>query len=143
MEPINTFSTDEKQNLTCPSYVCKPGAKLYGIVNADGLIEYLKEPIEVDETFIDIAYKGREPEKRFRFSGACAKSGCKQWNTAEHECGLINNVIDIIGNDELSELQYCGIRSKCRWYEQKKGLACAQCNEVIRNIEMKIIGIED
>lgn len=143
METLNNTKPEDTENLLCPSYVAKPGAKLYGIINADGFIDYLKEPMEIDETFVKEANKGREPEKRFRFAGNCAKSGCKQWDGTSKECGLVDQIIDIIGNEESFQLQDCAIRSKCRWFSQRKGLACSQCNEVIRNIEMKIMGIEE
>jgi len=127
----------------CPSYYAKPGAQLYGIVNGGGFIDYLQSTIEIDETFVEEAYKGRDPEKRFRFAGKCAKNGCKQWAGKGKECGLIEKVIDIVGNAENEELQHCPIREKCRWYAQKRGLACAQCNEMIRNLETKALEIEE
>jgi hypothetical protein len=133
---------NDSDNSYCPSYAVKPGAKLYGIVNENGFINYLKSPIEINQDFIEEAYKGREPEKRFRFAGNCSKSGCNQWNGTSKECGLVDQLIDIIGNEESIQLQDCPIRSKCRWFSQRKGHACAQCNEVIRDIEMKIIGVD-
>ena len=135
------MSKDE--NKLCPSYVPKPGAQLYGIVNASGFINYLNSTLEINETFIEEASKGRELDKRFRFAGNCAKSGCKQWDGQGKQCGLIDTIIQIIDNPEPQELAYCPIRSQCRWFAQRKGLACAQCNEVIRNIEMKMIEIQE
>lgn len=123
----------------CPSYYAKPGAELYGIVNKSGFIDYLQSTIEIDETFVEEAQKGRDPEKRFRFAGNCAKSGCTQWNDGSKGCGLIDKVIDIVDNKENVELQHCPIRESCRWFAQRKGLACAQCSEVIRNLEMKAL----
>lgn len=135
--------TKATENLLCPSYVCKPGAQLYGVVNSNGFIDYLKATLEVEEAFVEEANKGRDPGKRFRFAGNCAKSGCKQWNSSEKECGLIDTVIEVVGNEQPEELQYCPIRSNCRWFRQRKGMACAQCNEVIRNIEMKMIETDE
>jgi hypothetical protein len=65
-------------NLLCPSYVCKPDALLYGIVNSSGFIDYLKSTMEVTESFVEEASKGRAPEKRFRFAGNCANNGINQ-----------------------------------------------------------------
>ncbi|MBI5915293.1 MAG: hypothetical protein HY842_07945 [Bacteroidetes bacterium] len=121
--------------MLCPSYVCKPGAQLYGVVNAGGFIDYLKATIEIDESFVEEAYKGRDPEKRFRFAGNCAKSGCSHWSKGEHECGLIGRVIEMMDKPEEAELRPCPIRYQCRWFRQRGGLACAQCNEMIRNLE--------
>ncbi len=128
-----------EENLLCPSYVCRPGVQLYGIVNSKGFIDYIKATIEIDETFVEEAHKGREPEKRFRFAGNCAKRGCKHWESNERECSLIDKLVEAIDNAESGILQPCPIREKCRWFRQRKGLACAQCNEVIRNIEVKVL----
>ena len=130
-----------QQNLLCPNYYGKPGAELFGVVNSSGFIDYLKSTIEVNETFMEEANKGRHPEKRFRFAGNCAKSGCNHWSGKKHACGLIDQVIDVIGNEEQSELPECPIRKKCRWFQQRGDLACAQCNELIRNLETKALHI--
>lgn len=130
------------ENLLCPSYVCKPNAQLYGIVNANGFIDYLKSTLEVTDSFVEEARKGREPEKRFRFAGNCAKNGCNQWDQPNQECGLIDKITEIVANPESSELQHCPIREKCRWFRQRGALACAQCSEVIRNLETRLVDTE-
>ena len=135
MEAPNQFDNQESNHLLCPSYYCKPGAMLYGIVNAKGFIDYLKATIEVDDFFVEEAYKGRDPDGRFRFAGNCAKNGCTHWENQQNECGLIDQVIELIDNPEQEKLKPCPIRSDCRWFRQRKGLACAQCNEMIRNLE--------
>jgi hypothetical protein len=122
------------ENLLCPSYHCKPGASLIGIINEEGKVDYLNTPLVIDETFVTEAKKGRNPDFRFRFSGNCAKTGCGQWQAEGSKCGLINKLIDGFGNEETA-LQPCPIRSKCRWYAQEGGLACANCNEVMRQSE--------
>jgi len=127
------------KDLQCPSYICKPDAEIFGIVNSFGFIDYLKSTIKVDETFIDEASKGRAPEKRFRFAGKCAKTGCKQWANNSSTCSLVDKVIDVINNEEANELPSCPIRNNCRWFAQRKGLACSNCNEIIRNLESKLL----
>ena len=135
MENSNQSNNQKSNNLLCPSYPVKPGAKLYGIVNSKGFIDYLQATIEIDETFVEEAAKGRDPDKRFRFAGNCAKNGCKHWEGQQSKCGLIGNIIELVDNPETAELKPCPIRSNCRWFHQRGGLACAQCNEMIRNLE--------
>ena len=130
---------NNKSRKLCPSYAAKPGAQLFGVVNRNGFIDYLESTLEVNHAFLEEATKGRSPEERFRFAGNCAKSGCNQWNRENEQCGLIDKIITIVDNDGTTELQPCPIRERCRWYSQRQGLACAQCNEVIRNIEMNIV----
>ncbi len=128
--------TKNNENYLCPSYVAKPGAELFGIINSNGHVDYLNTTIAINEDFIARANKGRTPEKRFRFAGNCAKSGCKQWKN--HECGLVHDIVEIIENPVSEALQHCPIRQRCRWYMQRAEQACAQCNEVVRNIETQL-----
>jgi|SRR5690606_29578108 len=136
------MEASNKNDTLCPSYVTKPGAQLFGIVNANGFINYLENTLVINESFIEEASKGKDPGARFRFAGNCAKSGCNHWDGTGHQCGLINTMIALVGNEESEALQHCPIRAKCRWYAQQKGLACAQCNEIIRNIETKMVALE-
>lgn len=129
----------DSKKLLCPSYVCKPGAQLFGIVNSSGFVDYLNTTLEVNEEFVKEANKGRAPEKRFRFAGNCAKNGCNQWDKEGSQCGLIDTVVEVFDKSNSQELQTCAIRDKCRWFAQKKELACHNCNEVIRNIEIKML----
>ncbi|NMM49826.1 hypothetical protein [Marinigracilibium pacificum] len=122
--------------------MAKPGAKLFGIVNTNGFIDYLKATIEIDETFVEEAAKGRPPEQRFRFAGNCAKNGCKQWNGKKGACGLIDNIIEFNDNRDVKDLNPCAIRERCRWFAQRGARACSNCNDVIRNLETELLEIE-
>ncbi len=138
-EKGNAGSPNWEPNLSCPSYVCKPGAQLFGIVNADGGINYLHEVIPIDSFFVEQAHKGRQPEKRFRFAGACAQTGCKHWDYPESQCGLVGELIELWDADEPETLQPCAIRPTCRWFAQRGGQACATCTHVIRNPEIQFV----
>lgn len=131
--------TTPAQNLLCPSYVAKPGATLFGIVNAEGKIDYLPEAVEIDKTFVDEAKKGRTPEARFRFAGNCAKSGCHQWDKEGHNCSLVGRIVNALDRPVQAALQDCAIRDRCRWFAQEGASACANCNEVMRNIETRLL----
>lgn len=127
------------ENFLCPSYIAKPGASLFGIVNAEGKIDYLPEAIKVDETFVTEAKKGRSPESRFRFAGTCVKGSCHQWDHEGHQCSLVGNIVRALDKPIQAILQDCAIRSRCRWFAQQGSLACANCNEVMRNVETKLL----
>jgi len=134
---------EQNRTLLCPSYTCKPGAKILGIVNASGFINYLQSTIEIDKTFVEEANKGRLPEKRFRFAGNCTKNGCKQWDKTDSQCGLIDTIVEVFDKPPQSELQHCPIRERCRWFAQRKKTACYNCNEVIRKLETKVLSRTD
>lgn len=52
-------------NKLCPSSPMEKGALLMGLVDAQGQIEYLGNPIPINKKFIKIANKGRSPGKDF------------------------------------------------------------------------------
>jgi len=117
----------------CPSYTCKDGSILLGVVMRHGRVAFSADRIIVNQEFVDIAREGRSPEKRFRFGGQCIQSGCKQWTG--NRCGVIDSVIE----EEKERLDYsslpeCSIRPECRWFDQRGAEACAICPEVITDL---------
>lgn len=123
--------------LLCPSYISKPGAQLFGIQNSDGKISYLKESIPVDQTFVAAAQLGRPAEERFRFAGKCIERGCHQWSDTQQQCGLAGAIIARMNMPLSNASEHCPIRSRCRWFAQNGMLACANCSEIVRNLEVK------
>jgi len=124
-------------SLLCPSSIAKPGAALFGVQTAAGQIEYLEQPIVVDQTFVDKARQGRAPEERFRFASNCAKSGCGHWDSGQSGCSLVGKVVDAMNRKAAETLGACAIRTNCRWYHQEGALACASCDEVVRNVRIQ------
>jgi hypothetical protein len=105
---------------------------LLGIVQSDGRVCLTDQKITIDKQFVQIANRGRTPEKRFRFAGRCIEGGCKQWK--EERCGVIDSIMEIISPTEPLVLPDCPIRSECRWYKQWKGRACSVCPDVITDL---------
>lgn len=117
----------------CPSYTCKDGAVLLGVVMRDGRVAFSADRIVVNEEFVEIARAGRTPEKRFRFGGQCIEGGCNQWTGKR--CGVIDKVIETAsGSAETSDLPECSVRSECRWFYQSGADACAVCPDVITDL---------
>jgi hypothetical protein len=75
-----TFAVPKRNtSVLCPSSECSENAILLGIVNKNGRISFLGEKkIIIENEFVQIARKGRTPEKRFRFADGCMKGACKQ-----------------------------------------------------------------
>lgn len=121
-------------SLLCPSSVAKPGAALFGVQNASGHIEYLDESIIVDKTFVETARQGRVPEERFRFASNCAKNGCGHWAGEGPGCGLVGKIVEAMNRKAETTLVACAIRDQCRWYHQQGPVACANCDEIVRNL---------
>ena len=118
------------ENKMCPSSTCHTGALLLGVVQADKKVILLPTPMKVTEDFVEKAVKAGDPEKRLRFAGQCAKSGCSQWTGTR--CGVIDKALDYmkeaIDNTPLPE---CSIRPECRWYSQSGADACKVCPFII------------
>lgn len=123
----------KKLQHTCPSSIAQPGAMLLGLVNAEGVVDILPQPLEVTEAFIQEARKnGDELEKRFRFSNRCLEHGCGQWK--EGGCGVVQSLAAV--NEKLDgtgNLPVCNIRINCRWYAQEGGKACKVCPFIVTN----------
>ena len=119
--------------LMCPSSLAKPNAELFGVLDASGQVEYLEQSIQIDETFIDAAKEGRNPEEIFRFASNCIKNGCHQWDSNHQGCGLVGRIIENMNKKAQENLVHCAIRPRCRWYHQEAEQACMNCNEVVRN----------
>ncbi|RRB18062.1 hypothetical protein [Larkinella knui] len=129
----------KEASLLCPSYLAKPGVRLFGIVRADGRVSFLQQPLVIDATFVAAARRGRPPEERFRFAGKCVRNGCHQWSEAKQVCTLVDRLIDQLEKTAVENLPGCPIRSRCRWFHQRGATACAQCDEVIRHHEMTFL----
>ncbi|QDK82382.1 hypothetical protein EXU85_28745 [Spirosoma sp. KCTC 42546] len=126
-------------SLLCPSSTAKPGAALFGVQTATGHVEYLDEPIIIDQTFVETARQGRTPEERFRFASPCAKTGCGHWDSGQAGCGLVGKIVEVMNRKAEATLVACAIRDRCRWYHQDGDNACANCDEVVRNIRTQTI----
>jgi hypothetical protein len=130
---VSTSSGAGPAERTCPSSSCEPGAKLIGVVNADGTVGYVSPPLEIDVDFVERARQGRTPEKRFRFASPCVEARCAQWTGSR--CGVIDTVLSTPDRPPVPErLPRCGIRSSCRWYAQSGAEACAVCPLVVTDL---------
>lgn len=127
---------EQEDRILCPSARCQSGSVLLGIVETDGHVSFLgREKIIIDEQFVQIAKKGRPPEKRFRFANTCIKSGCKQWT--DGRCGVIDSIFRFYPKQpETPDLPICSIRQHCRWYKQSGSHACAVCPDVITDLTL-------
>ena len=122
-----------KEPVLCPSSRCEDGHILLGVVQADGTVGFLSERMTLGLEFVEIASKGRRPEKRFRFASTCVKTACRQWKGGR--CGVIDQVLDSVPAALRStRLAQCSIRDQCRWHQQEGDEACTVCPLVITDL---------
>ncbi len=102
------------------------------MVQADGEIGFLENQVVVDREFAEIAERGRDPEKRFRFSSPCATAACRQWR--DGRCGVIDFAVERAQEAGGRRLPNCSIRERCRWYGQHGAKACQVCPLIITDV---------
>lgn len=128
----------DSENKMCPSATCHSGALLLGVVQSNKTVALLDTPMPVTDEFVEIAVKAGSPEKRLRFAGKCAKSGCLQWTGSR--CGVIDralNYMEGLVENKLGEnilLPECTIRPQCRWFNQTGADACKVCPFIVTDI---------
>lgn len=128
----------KRKSRRSPSARCEEGAILVGIVGENGVVGYITPQIKIDNDFVRQAHVGRAPEKRFRFSQPCIKSGCRQWTGSR--CGVIDRVLGVVEETNVSSdapigvLPKCSIRPQCRWFAQVGRRACTVCPFVVTDL---------
>jgi hypothetical protein len=131
------MTMEASEKILCPSHKCTSGAQLIGIVQADGRVGFLGQPLPIDRNFVEIATQGRPPELRFRFASPCAKSRCANWGGTG--CGIAAGLPKSAAPAE-GNLPNCGIRPQCRWFREQGERACGVCPEVVRGSEERSAG---
>lgn len=124
------MSSEDGQYL-CPSAPAKVGVKILGIVNADGVVEYLGSDFVATSEFVDAAAEVGDPEQRFRFSAPCIHEGCGQWT--DGHCSVPERVREFLDPGDDAALPRCGIRPHCRWFAQDGPAICRICPLVVRS----------
>ena len=120
----------EHDRIMCPSSKAAKNARLLGVRQEDGKVAILPQPLQLDDTFIEIASQTAPAEQKFRFTNKCIEAGCAQWTGSR--CGVSDQIVSVI--DQLvtqHELPACGIRPSCRWFRQNGADACRVCPYVV------------
>ena len=103
---------------------------MLGIVLPNGAIAFARDRIVIDQEFVEIARRGRKPEKRFRFADRCFQGGCQQWTG--DRCRVADALVDDLTPVGIARhLPACGIRPQCRWFHQRGESACHICPEIV------------
>jgi hypothetical protein len=119
--------------LLCPSGpIDEPKARVLGVIDADGRLQFAEQPIVIDERFKELAKKGRNPNLRFRFVTPCIQNACRHWQ--EGRCVVADIVTDEMSAPETDPLPPCPVRASCRWFHQRGEAACRICPEVVADI---------
>lgn len=122
----------DKKPLKCPSAKPSESSELFGIVNKEGKVNYLKTPLKINASFIDTVSSNTAPDQRFRFTSKCVESGCKHWKNDSKACNLASDIVSKFKSNS-EPLPFCAIRDACRWYAQEGKKACTGCAFVRRS----------
>jgi hypothetical protein len=121
------------RSLLCPSGpIDEPKARVLGVVGPDGQLRFAEQPIVIDEHFKELAKKGRNPNRRFRFVTPCIQNACIHWQG--ERCVVADIVTDEMEAAETASLPACPVRSACRWFYQRGEAACRVCPGVVADI---------
>ncbi len=112
----------------CPSARCAPGNLLIGIVQGDGGVALLAEPMAVTAQFVATAREGRTPEARFRFADACHRGGCAKWDGAGCSVAAAARAMA----DQVPSASFdCAIRAACQWHRECGAEVCGTCHWIV------------
>jgi len=118
------------RTIMCPSATCDEGALLLGRVAANGNVAFATKRVALDAGTASALRRAGQPERAFRFSSPCARSGCAQWGRGR--CGVIDAVLETPqAAPTPSSLPACIIRPDCRWFIQRGTAACLMCRYVV------------
>jgi hypothetical protein len=123
----------KQRSKSCPSATLSDGAILLGVINTNGSVGFITNPVELTGELFEEIKQQQEPEKRYRFSSACVETGCHQWQNGG--CSVIKKVMH--ANEDISleqQLPDCSIRKSCRWYFQEGAKACSFCPYIITDM---------
>ena len=125
---------DPNDKLSCPSAPHDlPGAKVFGVVLGDETapqVAYLAKQTVLDPG-LDLAGQGVDPGHAFRFTGACAQSGCGQWS--QGGCRLGRDIAARM-KPVVDAAPACTIRATCRWFAENGVSACLRCPQVTTRV---------
>lgn len=115
----------------CPSAQLGTTSKVFGVVTQGGQVAYLDNATQVDDNFIQLAKRGRDPDRRFRIAAPCMARSCANW--AGRGCGLPKRVMADLAETQLGDrpLPSCAIREACVWYAQVGSEVCFSCRFVV------------
>jgi hypothetical protein len=125
------MKNSNKKQLKCPSSQLSNSSELFGIINDNGVVNYLDNTLKVNDSFIDDISKNDSLETKFRFASKCIETGCGHWSNNSKTCSLAEEIVSKF-NKKPDTLQYCAIRNDCRWYSQEGSKACIGCSFVRR-----------
>lgn len=131
------MAAEDSGGARCPSAPAAPGATVIGMVGEEGRIVHFATRLTADTHFLENARAVDElPERRFRFSSACAENKCSQWNGSA--CGLIDRIAGQLAEADVAtdpETPPCVIRAECRWFLQNSYDACRVCSYVVTDTQ--------
>jgi hypothetical protein len=123
----------DQHSKSCPSSTLSEGAILLGVINTNGSVGYVTNPVELTGDLFETVKQQKDPEKHYRFSSGCVETGCHQWQ--QGGCSVIKRVMQ--ANDDVpleQQMPDCSIRTSCRWYFQEGAKACSFCPYIITNM---------
>lgn len=106
------------------------GSSVFGVVAGapeQPQVRLLAQPLPVVEELLALTGPV-EPAEIFRFAAPCAGRACQHFDGAR--CQLAERAVQFL-SPSADRLQFCPIRSRCRWWQQEGKAACLRCSQVV------------
>lgn len=121
----------EEYSYMCPSAALTPQSYLLGVLNTNGVTDFLGGPVPITEDMLQTFHHISDPENYFRFTRRCYSNGCAQWS--DGKCSAASALVRSDSEARSAPLDDCGIQSFCRWRDQEGDAVCGFCKNVVRD----------
>ena len=103
---------------------------LFGVVEGTATeprVTYLREPLPVNAQILSLA-DPVDPREVMRFATNCATSACQHFDG--ERCQLAAKIVGLLPS-EGGPLPACGLRPRCRWWQEQGKDACMRCPIIV------------
>jgi hypothetical protein len=115
----------------CPSAdAASPDSLIIGVVTgtaSEPRLGYLERPQPATPELLALA-RPATPAEVFRFSSPCVRHKCPQFR--DEKCQIGSRMVQILPQ-AVDRLPACGIRPRCRWWQQEAKEACLRCPLIV------------
>lgn len=119
----------EEYSYMCPSAALTPQSYLLGVLNTNGVTDFLGGPVPITEDMLQTFRHISDPEKHFRFTRRCYSRGCAQWS--DGKCSAASALMRTDPEVRGAPFDDCGIKHLCRWLAQEGEAACGFCKYIV------------
>jgi hypothetical protein len=120
---------NEENYYMCPSAAFTPHSFMLGVLNTNGVTDFLDGPVPLTEDMLQTLSHMHDPEKHFRFAARCRSKRCDQWS--DGKCSAASALMRSVPEVRGIHFDDCGIKPSCRWLAQEGEAVCDFCKHIV------------